>query len=161
MEHIVFLDRASIPVEVRRPDIAHTWDEFDQSGADDVITRLSAATIAISNKVPLRAATLAQNPGLKMIAAAATGTDHIDLDYCKKQGIAVANVRGYAEHSVPEHVFTLALALRRNLLAAPTSALACGINPRSFACLATRSAICTAVRLGLSVSALWAAPSSV
>lgn len=117
MEHIVFLDRASIPVEVRRPDIAHTWDEFDQSGADDVITRLSAATIAISNKVPLRAATLARNPGLKMIAAAATGTDHIDLDYCKKQGIAVANVRGYAEHSVPEHVFTLALALRRNLLA--------------------------------------------
>lgn len=117
MEHIVFLDRASVPAEMRRPAIEHQWHEFEQTGAGEVDARLSGATIVISNKVPLRAASLARNPQIKMIAAAATGTDHIDLDYCKKHAVAVANVRGYAEHSVPEHVFTLALALRRNLLA--------------------------------------------
>lgn len=117
MQHIVFLDRASVPVEMRRPAIEHQWHEFEQTGAGEVDARLSGATIVISNKVPLRAASLARNPQIKMIAAAATGTDHIDLDYCKTHAIAVANVRGYAERSVPEHVFMLALALRRNLLA--------------------------------------------
>lgn len=118
MQHIVFLDRASLPVEMRRPDINHQWMEFEQTAASDVDARLTAATtIAISNKVPLRAEVLKRKPGLKMIAAAATGTDHIDLEYCRQNRIAVANVRGYAEHSVPEHVFMLALALRRNLLA--------------------------------------------
>lgn len=117
MEHIIFLDRASIPADVRRPDIEHDWREFEQTSRDEVARRLAGATIAISNKVPLRADALACAPALRMIAAAATGTDHIDLDYCRQHAIAVANVRGYAAHSVPEHVFALALALRRNLLA--------------------------------------------
>lgn len=117
MEHIVFLDRASVPVKMRPPDIAHRWNEFEQTGPTEIATRLTGATIVISNKAPLRAEHLAQCRTLKLIAAAATGTDHIDLDYCWQHGIAVANVRGYAEHSVPEHVFMLALALRRNLLA--------------------------------------------
>jgi glycerate dehydrogenase len=43
--------------------------------------------------------------------------DNVDTDYCRRRGIPVANVRGYAERTVPEHVFMLVLALRRNLLA--------------------------------------------
>ena len=38
-----------------------------------------------------------------------------DVDYCRAHGIAVSNVRDYAMHSVPEHVFALLLALRRDL----------------------------------------------
>lgn len=117
MEHIVFLDRASVPAKMRQPDIRHQWIEFEQTGPAEIATRLAGATIVISNKVPLRAEDLRQCPTLKLIAAAATGTDHIDLEYCRQHGVAVANVRGYAEHSVPEHVFMLALALRRNLVA--------------------------------------------
>jgi glycerate dehydrogenase len=71
----------------------------------------------ITNKVPLRAATLQQLPQLKMIAVAATGYDVIDIDYCKAHGIAVSNIRNYAVHTVPEHAFALILALRRNLFA--------------------------------------------
>jgi len=37
--------------------------------------------------------------------------------YCREHGIAVANIRNYAVHTVPEHTFALILALRRNLLA--------------------------------------------
>jgi glycerate dehydrogenase len=67
--------------------------------------------------VPLRTETLAQLPALKMIAVAATGYDVIDVPYCREHGIAVANIRNYAVHTVPEHAFTLILALRRSLLA--------------------------------------------
>src|SRR5437773_12174710 len=52
-----------------------------------------------------------------MIAVAATGYDVIDIAYCKANGIAVANIRNYAVHTVPEHAFKLITALRRNLLA--------------------------------------------
>jgi glycerate dehydrogenase len=78
---------------------------------------LQGATVAITNKVPLRGETLRQLPQLKMIAVAATGYDVIDVPYCKDHGIAVANIRNYAVHTVPEHAFALILALRRNLLA--------------------------------------------
>jgi glycerate dehydrogenase len=51
-----------------------------------------------------------------MIAVSATGTDNVDLAYCRAHGIVVSNIRGYAVHTVPEHAFMLMLALRRNLL---------------------------------------------
>ncbi len=52
-----------------------------------------------------------------MIAVAATGYDVIDVPYCKEHGIAVANIRNYAVHTVPEHAFAMILCLRRNLIA--------------------------------------------
>src|SRR5260221_11780596 len=52
-----------------------------------------------------------------MIAVAAPGYDVVDVPYCKEHGIAVANIRNYAVHTVPEHAFAMILALRRNLLA--------------------------------------------
>ena len=48
---------------------------------------------------------------------AATGYDCIDVESCRRRGIAVANIRNYAVHTVPEHVFAMILALRRSLLA--------------------------------------------
>jgi glycerate dehydrogenase len=41
----------------------------------------------------------------------------VDVPYCKEHGIAVANIRNYAVHTVPEHAFAMILALRRNILA--------------------------------------------
>src|SRR5258708_20729346 len=51
-----------------------------------------------------------------MIGVAATGYDVVDIPYCNEHGIAVANIRNYAVHTVPEHAFAMILALRRNLL---------------------------------------------
>jgi len=56
-------------------------------------------------------------PGLKMVAVAATGTNNVDIECCRERGIVVSNIRNYSVHTVPEHVFMLMLALRRNLLA--------------------------------------------
>ena len=119
MQHsIVFLDTATIGpgVTVRRPSFEHGWREFERTDADEVAARLDGATIAITNKAPIRAEQLEACPSLRLIAVAATGFDCIDVDAAKAAGVAVANVRGYAVNTVPEHTFALMLALRRNLV---------------------------------------------
>jgi glycerate dehydrogenase len=115
MEQIVFLDRNTLRAEIRRPAFAHEWREYEETSAAEVSERLRGATIAITNKVPLREAGLAGLTDLKFIAVAATGVDIVDLEYCRRKGIPVSNVRNYAPHSVPEHVMALILALRRHL----------------------------------------------
>ncbi len=116
---IVFLDRATIGpnVSITRPRSDHEWVEHDRSAQADVVERLQGATVAISNKVPIRAEQLAQLPDLKMISVAATGYDVIDVSACAEHGITVSNVRGYAVHTVPEHTFALILGLRRSIAA--------------------------------------------
>jgi glycerate dehydrogenase len=116
MVRIVFLDRNTLRADIRRPAFGHEWREYAETSSDAVVERLKGATIAITNKVALREAELAQLPDLKFIAVAATGVDIIDLESCRRRGIAVSNVRNYAPHAVPEHVFALILALRRNLI---------------------------------------------
>lgn len=117
MEQIVFLDRSTLEADVRRPGFPHCWQEYPVTPPEHTVERLKGATIAITNKVQLRAETLAQLPQLKLIAEAATGVNNIDVGWCRDHGIAVANIRNYAVHAVPEHVFMMILALRRNLLA--------------------------------------------
>ena len=115
MERIVFLDRDSIQANFRRPYFPHEWQDYPVTLAAQVVERLEDATIAISNKIPVMADSLAQLKSLRMIAVCATGTNNVDLDYCRAHGIVVSNIRNYAMHTVPEHVFALILALRRNL----------------------------------------------
>jgi glycerate dehydrogenase len=119
MSHrVVFLDRDSLKAKVRKPACASDYVEHAKTvGAEDAVAKLKGATVALTNKVPLRAEVLSQLPDLKMIAVAATGYDVIDVPYCKEHGIAVANIRNYAVHTVPEHAFSMILCLRRNLLA--------------------------------------------
>ena len=114
---VVFLDRASLKAKVRKPAGASEYVEYEKTSESQIVPRLAGAEVAIINKVPMRADTLRQLPQLKMIAVAATGYDVVDVAYCKEHGIAVANIRNYAVHTVPEHAFTMILALRRNLLA--------------------------------------------
>ncbi|MDO8811565.1 MAG: D-2-hydroxyacid dehydrogenase [Gallionella sp.] len=113
--HIVFLDRGTLPVAMRAPALPLQWREHESTPPEQLLEFLEHAEVAITNKVPLLAASLAQLPRLKLIAVAATGTNNVDLDYCREQGIAVCNVSGYSTHSVAEHTFALLLALRRQL----------------------------------------------
>jgi glycerate dehydrogenase len=114
---VVFLDRASLRARVRKPSCASDYVEYDKTSIDEIVPRLHGASVAVINKIPMRAATLEKLADLKMIAVAATGYDAIDIAACRARGIAVANIRDYAIHTVPEHVFALILALRRNLFA--------------------------------------------
>ena len=100
----------------RAPSFAHDWIDHDQTASVEVVSRIQDADIVIVNKVRLSADILALAPRVKMIAVSATGTDIVDLAYCREHGIVVANIRGYAVDTVPEHAFMMMLALRRNLI---------------------------------------------
>jgi glycerate dehydrogenase len=117
MERIVFLERDTIKADFRRPNFDHEWVEYADTFSHEVVERVRPASIIISNKLSLGEPQLSHAPDVKLIAIAATGSDCVDLDYCRRRGITVCNVRGYAVNSVPEHVLMLILALRRNVLA--------------------------------------------
>lgn len=114
---IVLLDSGSFTLPLRRRDLKlpHDWQEYESSREDQVKARLQGARVAITNGVSLAAQQLEGLQDLRLIAACSTGLDHIDLDFCRGQGIAVVNATDYAAHAVAEHGFCLLLALRRNL----------------------------------------------
>lgn len=55
-------------------------------------------------------------PNLKFITTRSMGFDHIDIEYCKQKGIAVAYVPTYGAHTVAEHTFALLLAISRKII---------------------------------------------
>ena len=64
---IVFLDRESVDAKVRKPNFPHSYQEYQSTWSPgEVVERLKDATIAIINKVPMRAETLKQLPKLKL-----------------------------------------------------------------------------------------------
>lgn len=117
MHRIAYLERESIIAEVRRPAFEHEWLEYPRTSQSEVEARLQGCTVAIVNKVRITGEMIGRLPDLRMVAVAATGTNNVDLAACQARGIVVSNIRGYARHTVPEHVFALLLALSRNLFA--------------------------------------------
>lgn len=119
LTRIVFLDRETLSDSVELPQVPfkHELQVYGRTAPDQVAERIADADIVISNKVALRREHLQAAPNLKMIALAATGSDNIDLDAARERQIVVSNIRDYAVRSVPEHVFALIFALRRNICA--------------------------------------------
>ncbi len=59
--------------------------------------------------------TLAKLKSLKLISTRSTGFDHIDIQECRRRGVAVCNVPNYGENTVAELTFALILSLSRRL----------------------------------------------
>ncbi|MBY6346135.1 D-2-hydroxyacid dehydrogenase [Providencia rettgeri] len=116
---IVFLDRETLSdsVTLQQVPFEHELQVYGRTTPEQVAERIADADIVISNKVALRREHLEAASQLKMIALAATGSDNIDLDAARDRQIVVSNIRDYAVRSVPEHVFALIFALRRNICA--------------------------------------------
>ena len=68
MHKIVFLDRSTIApqIRLRRPRFDHELIEYQHTRPEEVVDRLSGATIAIVNKVSLTADPLRQLPDLRL-----------------------------------------------------------------------------------------------
>ena len=82
-----------------RAEIVSDWD--DLSGVHAIINR--------NLKLPREV--LEQAPELKVIAVHGTGSDGIDLEYCKKAGIPVTTAPNANSRSVAEHAAALMVAL--------------------------------------------------
>jgi D-lactate dehydrogenase len=64
---------------------------------------------------PVNAKVLDALPKLRLVSCMSTGFDHVDLEECRKRGIAVCNVPSYGENTVAEHTFALILNLSRKV----------------------------------------------
>jgi len=123
---IVFLDAGTLRPETRLAPLSfpHDLTIHERTTPGETIARIAEADVVITNKVRIGTAELAAAPALRMIAIAATGADHIDLDAARARGIVVSNIRDYARATVPEHTFALLLALSRSLVEYRASVIA-------------------------------------
>ena len=117
MKNIVFLDRDTFPkrISIPRPNFKNSWKDYSFTRKKDIISRIKKAHIIVTNKTQLESSTLKYANNLELIAITATGTNIIDLDYCKDKKINVCNLRDYASISVAEHVFALILSLSKQI----------------------------------------------
>lgn len=83
--------------------------------AADAAEKVKDVDIIIANKAPMNEETLKDAPNVKLICEFATGFDNIDLEYCKKRRIKVANVKDYSTAAVAQHTFALAFYLLEHL----------------------------------------------
>ena len=86
------------------------------AGADDCATDTEAVSIFINSRIDTRF--LDQHRALRLIVTRSTTDDHIQLDACARRGVTVCNVGSYGDHTVPEHIFALILAICRKLRSA-------------------------------------------
>lgn len=114
---IVFLDSATFPnhLKFNKINFPHTWKNHKTTSSTQVITRIKTAHVLVNNKVNLGKKELIHAKNLELIALTATGTNTVDLDYCRKNNIKVCNLRNYASVTVAEHVFALILNLLRQI----------------------------------------------
>lgn len=74
---------------------------------------------------------------VKILVSPTTGLDHIDLEWCAREGIDVVSLRGEIEflrtvRATAEHTLALTLALHRNLIPAVNSTLSGNWNRDAF-----------------------------
>jgi len=116
----VFLDYGTVsfrgdldPSALRRE--LPTLELRDWTAQDGVADVASGADVLLVNKLRITREAIERAPALKLIALAATGTDHVDLGAAREQGVAVCNLRDYCTASVVEHVFGVLLMLTHRL----------------------------------------------
>ena len=115
----VFLDRSTVDagdlsfaqLDAAAPSIEY----YDTCTAGELPGRIEKAELIITNKVPLGAEAIRSARSLRLICLIATGTDNVDLEAAKAQGVAVCNIRDYCTNSVAQHVFAMILALNQQL----------------------------------------------
>ena len=110
---IIILDRLTLGEDL---DISYLYKigevvSYDTTTPDCVEERIKDADVIFVNKLKLNEENLKDAKNLKLICEAATGYDNIDIDYCKKRGIAVCNVPGYSVYSVSQITVAMALYL--------------------------------------------------
>ena len=108
---IVILERNSVGTDISMEPYYELGEvtEYPNTVAENTAERIKDAEIVIANKAPLNEETLKDAPNVKLICLFATGFDNVDLEYCKKHGIKVANVKNYCTPAVAQHTFTMAL----------------------------------------------------
>lgn len=116
-ERIVILETNSIgdDMDLSKYDQLGDVSIYPQVKEEEVPILIQDATIVVVNKTILNEDNLKGAKKLKLICLFATGYNNIDLNYCRRHGIMVSNVRGYSTPSVAQHTFALLFYLYEKL----------------------------------------------
>ena len=90
-------------------------DIYDSSTPEEAIERSKGKDAIIINKIVIGKRELEKLPELKYIGVSATGYNVVDIEECRKRGIAVTNIPQYSTDSVAELVFALLLEYGRRI----------------------------------------------
>lgn len=88
---------------------------FEKTSPDEVRKRVLNSDVVILNKIKFNESTVGKNSKVKLLCVTATGFDNVDLDFCRSENIAVANVVGYSTDSVAQVTLAIALSLFTHL----------------------------------------------
>lgn len=115
--NIVFLDEYTLGgADLSAIRSLGNYTGYDTTRRDQTLARCREADVAITNKVVFSRETMQALPRLRLICAAATGMNHIDLEAAAELGIAVKNAVGYSTHSVTETTVGAAIGLLRQVV---------------------------------------------
>lgn len=110
---IVFLDAGTMGEDVSLEPLAQLGEMivYHHTDDDDVFDRIKDAQVVIINKVAMRQPQIDAAKNLKLICVAATGVNHIDIEYANSKGIEVKNVANYSTESVAQVTMAMLLSL--------------------------------------------------
>ncbi|KAL2752113.1 hypothetical protein ACRALDRAFT_1058896 [Sodiomyces alcalophilus JCM 7366] len=90
--------------------------EYTPSENTDLVAgRIRDASIVITTTTPINAVTLGEARYLSCVITESTGTDHIDLEECRRRGITVMRSPNATVEAVSEHALAMYFATRRRL----------------------------------------------
>ncbi|KAI1827656.1 D-isomer specific 2-hydroxyacid dehydrogenase [Xylaria intraflava] len=81
--------------------------------AEEIRRRIQCASIVITAQAFITAESLGEAPYLKCVVTPTSGTNHVDLEECRRRGIRVAKCPGSTSPAVAEHALSLYFAARR------------------------------------------------
>ena len=120
---IVVADPLGIPteelyskIEKAAPSCEIVCCETRTEDVDTLIERCHDAEIVVISNIRFREDVLSKCPSLKYVCVAFTGYDHLDVEYCKANGITVSNCAGYSTSAVADLVFGMVISLYRDII---------------------------------------------
>ncbi len=98
------------------PDFELVFNSESLMPTSDISSEIvNAEIISVFTSSRLTAEVLSKFANLKLIATRSVGFSHIDVEYCKANGIKVVNTPHYGDHTIAEYSFGLLLSLVRKI----------------------------------------------
>lgn len=119
MSHTLLLMGPLLPSVMATLESTYTvhryWEAADQSALLQTLADTCVGVVTDGGR-GVEAAVLEKLPGVKIVSVFGVGTDAVDLDYCRGQGIPVTNTPDVLSDDVADMAVALALAISRQLV---------------------------------------------
>ena len=114
---ITFLDASTLGADIDLSPVGELGELciFPGTSEEEVLKNSNDSDVLILNKVKINEKTLPDPGKVKLICITATGFDNVDLDFCRKNNIAVCNVVGYSTDSVAQITIATVLNLTSHI----------------------------------------------